>query len=117
MLPAVDPAVLQQNPNFEVLYKDLTTRKLNADGSTRDTKKQRVHDEIRRVCTHPCMVSLPVRLLFSAYFHYSCFRCESLWPRSFASLLYYHFAARVIDWAVHRLKAELIFTVIQLTLV
>ncbi|USP81009.1 uncharacterized protein yc1106_08283 [Curvularia clavata] len=48
MLPPVDPAVLQRNPNFEVLYKDLCTRKLNASGSTRETKKQRVHDEIRR---------------------------------------------------------------------
>lgn len=49
MLPPVDPRVLERNPNFEVLYKDLTTRKLNPDGSTRDTKKQRMHDEIRRV--------------------------------------------------------------------
>jgi hypothetical protein len=49
MLPPVDPGTLQRNPNFELLYKDLTTRKLNPDGSTRDTKKQRMHDEIRRV--------------------------------------------------------------------
>ncbi|KAJ4365437.1 hypothetical protein N0V95_000488 [Ascochyta clinopodiicola] len=49
MLPPVDPATLQRNPNFELLYKDLRTRKLNPDGSTRDTKKQRMHDEIRRV--------------------------------------------------------------------
>ncbi|KAF2036182.1 hypothetical protein EK21DRAFT_96153 [Setomelanomma holmii] len=51
MLPPVDPSILQRNPNFEVLYKDLTTRKLNPDGSTRDTKKQRIHDEIRRSLT------------------------------------------------------------------
>ncbi|KAF2829634.1 hypothetical protein CC86DRAFT_435483 [Ophiobolus disseminans] len=51
MLPPVDPRVLERNPNFEVLYKDLTTRKLNPDGSTRDTKKQRMHDEIRRSLT------------------------------------------------------------------
>lgn len=49
MLPPMDPAVLERNPNFEILYKDLCTRKMNPDGSTRDTKKQRVHDEIRRV--------------------------------------------------------------------
>jgi hypothetical protein len=49
MLPPVDPRILERNPNFDVLYKDLTTRKLNPDGSTRDTKKQRIHDEIRRV--------------------------------------------------------------------
>lgn len=49
MLPPIDPRVLERNPNFDVLYKDLTTRKLNPDGSTRDTKKQRIHDEIRQV--------------------------------------------------------------------
>jgi hypothetical protein len=51
MLPPVDPTVLQRNPNFEILYKDLRTRKLNPDGSTRETGKQRMHDEIRRVRT------------------------------------------------------------------
>ncbi|KAI4944722.1 hypothetical protein J4E91_008409 [Alternaria rosae] len=51
MLPPIDPAVLQRNPNFEILYKDLCTRKLNPNSSTRDTKKQRVHDEIRRTLT------------------------------------------------------------------
>ncbi|KAF2272848.1 uncharacterized protein EI97DRAFT_405510, partial [Westerdykella ornata] len=47
MLPPVDPSILDQNPNFSTLYKDLCTRKLNPDGSTRDTKRQRIHDEIR----------------------------------------------------------------------
>ncbi|KAH6841383.1 hypothetical protein AA0119_g9366 [Alternaria tenuissima] len=51
MLPPIDPTVLQRNPNFEILYKDLCTRKLNHNGSTRDTKKQRVHDEIRKTLT------------------------------------------------------------------
>ncbi|KAH6618922.1 hypothetical protein C7974DRAFT_401142 [Boeremia exigua] len=51
MLPPVDPTTLQRNSNFEALYKDLCARKLNADGSTRDTKKQRMHDEIRRSLT------------------------------------------------------------------
>ncbi|KAF1977773.1 hypothetical protein BU23DRAFT_526280 [Bimuria novae-zelandiae CBS 107.79] len=48
MLPAVEPKILESNPNFEVLYKDLCARKLNADGSTRDTKKQRIHEGIRQ---------------------------------------------------------------------
>ncbi|ORY18741.1 hypothetical protein BCR34DRAFT_621267 [Clohesyomyces aquaticus] len=51
MLPPVDSATLSRNPNFELLYKDLCTRKLNPDGSTRDTKKQRLHDDIRRNLT------------------------------------------------------------------
>jgi hypothetical protein len=49
MLPPVDPAVLERNPNFEVLYTDLCTRKLNPDASSRDTRKQRAGDEMRRV--------------------------------------------------------------------
>ena len=53
MLPPVEPAVLERNPNFEVLYKDLCARKLNPDGSTRDTKKQRMHAEIRQVRRKP----------------------------------------------------------------
>ncbi|KAF2730488.1 hypothetical protein EJ04DRAFT_45307 [Polyplosphaeria fusca] len=48
MLPPVDPGILERNPGFAVLYKDLSTRRLNSDGSTRDTKKQRLHDEIRK---------------------------------------------------------------------
>ncbi|KAL6710661.1 hypothetical protein ACN47E_007718 [Coniothyrium glycines] len=48
MLPPVDPAVFQRNPNFETLYNDLCTRKLTSNGATRDTKRQRVHDEIHR---------------------------------------------------------------------
>jgi hypothetical protein len=55
MLPPVDPKILEQNPNFATLYKDLCTRKLNADASTRDTKKQRIHEEIRRVRTIICL--------------------------------------------------------------
>jgi hypothetical protein len=51
MLPPVDPSVLQRNPKLDIVYKDLCTRKLNPDGSTRETKKQRIHDEIRRVST------------------------------------------------------------------
>lgn len=50
MLPPVEPSVFETNPDFEVLYKDLCARKLNADGTTRDTKKQRIREEIRQVC-------------------------------------------------------------------
>ncbi|KAF2447247.1 hypothetical protein P171DRAFT_519532 [Karstenula rhodostoma CBS 690.94] len=51
MLPPVDNSTLERNPNFDVLYKDLCARKLNPDGSTRDTKKQRLHGEIRQSLT------------------------------------------------------------------
>ncbi|KAF2263171.1 hypothetical protein CC78DRAFT_286780 [Lojkania enalia] len=51
MLPPVNPGILERNPNFAALYKDLCVRKLNPDGSTRETKKQRIHEEIRRNLT------------------------------------------------------------------
>ncbi|KAJ4356265.1 uncharacterized protein N0V89_004296 [Didymosphaeria variabile] len=51
MLPPVDNTTLERNPNFEVLYRDLCARKLNPDGSTRDSKKQRMHGEIRQDLT------------------------------------------------------------------
>jgi len=75
MLPPVDPAVLKRNPNFEILYNDLLTRKLNPEGSTRDTKKQRVHDEIRKV---GCCILL---LNYNTSFHFVtlciCFKSAS----------------------------------------
>ncbi|KAF9698649.1 hypothetical protein EKO04_003653 [Ascochyta lentis] len=66
MLPPVDPATLQRNPNFELLYKDLRTRKLNPDGSTRDTKKQRMHDEIRRSLTTARSTLLSTQILITS---------------------------------------------------
>ncbi|KAJ4340646.1 hypothetical protein N0V87_002307 [Didymella glomerata] len=65
MLPPVDPTTLQRSPNFETLYKDLCTRKLNPDGSTRDTKKQRMHDEIRRNLTTARSTLLSTQILTS----------------------------------------------------
>ncbi|KAF1924646.1 uncharacterized protein M421DRAFT_8518 [Didymella exigua CBS 183.55] len=65
MLPPVDPATLQRNPNFDTLYKDICTRKLNPDGSTRDTKKQRMHDEIRRNLTTARSTLLSTQILIS----------------------------------------------------
>lgn len=35
MLPPVDEAVLQSNPDFERLYKTVTTSLLNPDGSSK----------------------------------------------------------------------------------
>ncbi|KAF9738056.1 hypothetical protein PMIN06_002922 [Paraphaeosphaeria minitans] len=51
MLPPVDSTILERNSNFDVLYKDLCARKLNPDGSTRDTKKQKIQWEIRQSLT------------------------------------------------------------------
>ncbi|OCL07932.1 hypothetical protein AOQ84DRAFT_408011 [Glonium stellatum] len=48
MLPPIDPSTLEQNPGFKGLYKDLSTRRLNQDGSSKDLKKQRTQDEMRK---------------------------------------------------------------------
>lgn len=51
MLPPVEEAVLQSNPEFAALYGTLTSAILNPDGTTRDDKshvaKQR--DAVREV--------------------------------------------------------------------
>ncbi|KAF2497378.1 hypothetical protein BU16DRAFT_605713 [Lophium mytilinum] len=48
MLPPIDLSTLDQNPGFNALYKDLTTRKFNTDGSSKDLKRQRAHAEVQK---------------------------------------------------------------------
>ncbi|KAK8183883.1 hypothetical protein BC567DRAFT_217122 [Phyllosticta citribraziliensis] len=40
MLPPLDPSIFEQNPRFKALYDDLSQNKLNADASTKNSKKQ-----------------------------------------------------------------------------
>ncbi|KAI1134289.1 hypothetical protein F5Y05DRAFT_237279 [Hypoxylon sp. FL0543] len=52
MLPPIDEAVLKNNPEFERLYKTVTSSLLNADGSTKSNdpaakKRDAVRDELR----------------------------------------------------------------------
>lgn len=49
MLPPLDPAVLERNPKFKALYDDLLQNKLNADASTKNTKKQIQAERAREV--------------------------------------------------------------------
>lgn len=45
MLPPVDPILLANNPQFEALYRDLCTNKLNPDGSSGfDQKAEKERD-------------------------------------------------------------------------
>jgi hypothetical protein len=49
MLPPVDEAVLQNNPEFAGLYSKLTTSVLNPDGSTKNSpaaKERRMVTEV-----------------------------------------------------------------------
>lgn len=51
MLPPVEEAVLQNNPEFAALYSTLTTAVLNPDGTTKDDKSTtaRQRDAVREV--------------------------------------------------------------------
>jgi len=51
MLPPVEEAVLQNNPDFAALYSTLTTAVLNPDGTTKDDKSiiARQRDAVREV--------------------------------------------------------------------
>ncbi|KAK8174177.1 hypothetical protein IWX90DRAFT_165881 [Phyllosticta citrichinensis] len=40
MLPPLDPSIFERNPRFKALYDDLSQNKLNADASTKNSKKQ-----------------------------------------------------------------------------
>ncbi|KAK7518783.1 uncharacterized protein IWZ02DRAFT_489601 [Phyllosticta citriasiana] len=43
-LPPLDPSIFERNPRFKALYDDLSQNKLNADASTKNSKKQ-IHVE------------------------------------------------------------------------
>ena len=48
MLPPIHSSILDRNPRFKALYKDLSTSRLNPDASTRLIKQQRAHGEIEK---------------------------------------------------------------------
>jgi len=49
MLPPVEDAVLQHNPEFATLYKTLTTSLLNFDGSTKNDPAMKERNAVREV--------------------------------------------------------------------
>jgi len=49
MFPPVDNAVLQNNPEFAVVYGTLTTVILNTNGSTKNEPAAKERDAIREV--------------------------------------------------------------------
>ncbi|KAF1988998.1 hypothetical protein K402DRAFT_452276 [Aulographum hederae CBS 113979] len=48
MLPPVNPAVLERNPRFKVLYQDLSSTRLNPDGTSRVVRKQRAQEDVKK---------------------------------------------------------------------
>jgi hypothetical protein len=50
MLPPIDEAVLQANPDFAALHKTLTTAVLNPNGSSRVEPNAKERDAVREVC-------------------------------------------------------------------
>lgn len=49
MLPPVDESVLTDNPDFEKLYKSLSTDILHPDGSTKKDAAAEERDAVRQV--------------------------------------------------------------------
>ena len=49
MLPPVDESVLTANPDFEKLYKSLSTEILHPDGSTKKEADAEERDAVRQV--------------------------------------------------------------------
>jgi len=49
MLPPVDLAITDRNPHFKALWNDLSTTRLNPDGTSRVVRKQKQQDDIRKV--------------------------------------------------------------------
>lgn len=48
MLPPTDPELLNANPQFDALYRDLCSNKLEADGTTKiDAKAQKERDNFK----------------------------------------------------------------------
>ncbi|KAL1855354.1 hypothetical protein Daus18300_011072 [Diaporthe australafricana] len=52
MLPPVEEAVLQNNPEFAALYSTLTTAVLNPDGTTKDDKSQAARERHAELDAH-----------------------------------------------------------------
>lgn len=48
MLPPIPPSVLDRNPRFNQLYKDISTSRLNPDASSRLIKQQRASADIEK---------------------------------------------------------------------
>lgn len=59
MLPPVEGAVLQNNPEFAALYSTLTTAILNPDGTTKDDKSHVAKERgaVREVHSDPTRLS------------------------------------------------------------
>lgn len=66
MLPPIDDAVLQNNPEFATLYNTLTTAVLNDDGSTINDPSSKERDATREV--------RGLDTFFFAPFQFSCYR-------------------------------------------
>lgn len=62
MLPPVDEAILQSNPEFAILYNKLTKVVLNPDGTTKDDpaarERKRVKEVNKYIDTYMCPLSI-----------------------------------------------------------
>jgi len=49
MLPPIDFSTSDRNPRFKALWNDLSTTRLNPDGTSRVARKQKQQDDVRKV--------------------------------------------------------------------
>lgn len=59
MLPPVEEAVLQSNPEFAALYSTLSTVILNPDGTTKNDPSAKERQAVRKVCRPFIMIAWP----------------------------------------------------------
>lgn len=69
MLPPIPPSVLERNPRFSQLYKDISTSRLNSDASSRLIKQQRAQADIEKQVQALRKEALQVHLLQNAFLH------------------------------------------------
>lgn len=63
MLPPLDVTVFEQNPKFKAFYTEFTASKLHPDGSTKDSKREKEIEDVRKVC-----IFAWISFLFSSFF-------------------------------------------------
>lgn len=69
MLPPIPPSVLERNPRFNQLYKDISPSRLNPDATTRLIKQQRAQADIEKQLQVLRKEALQIDVLRNAFLH------------------------------------------------
>lgn len=71
MIPPIDDSVLQNNPDFAVLYKRLTTEVLAPDGCSKNDPADRKRNQVKDVSWFPPF-PLFISIFFYSFYLYIC---------------------------------------------